>query len=172
MDIEKIRKAFPVTEHRISIIHGPRPCGTSAASGASGHNGFRRGIVALADMRSRAPDVVVCEKEKGHNEKLKVWLKDYTLGKLWITASGLKFIDGTSIVRARFAKLISMPIRVDSEGPVNRAPWDHVRRRDQWVKPNNASQENIFFMTECTENWFYAHKDALAQYYGQGFLWP
>lgn len=58
---------------------------------------------------------------------------------------------------------------VDSEAPVNNGPWDHVRGRDNWIKPNNASEANLYFMTECTENWFYAHKEALAQYYGDGF---
>lgn len=61
---------------------------------------------------------------------------------------------------------------VDSEQPVNNAPWDHVRRReeDNWPKPNNASDENLYFMTECMENWFFAHKEILVQYYGDGFL--
>jgi hypothetical protein len=61
---------------------------------------------------------------------------------------------------------------VDSESPVTSAdPWEHVRLRpgDGWERPRGASQDQIHFMVEAMEAWFHADKQALAEYYGQGF---
>jgi hypothetical protein len=60
---------------------------------------------------------------------------------------------------------------VDSEAPVTATPWDHVRLRegDGWERPSNASDEQLHFMVQTMEAWFYADKNELQRYYGQGF---
>jgi hypothetical protein len=61
---------------------------------------------------------------------------------------------------------------VDSEAPVS-APdaWEHVRLRvgDHWDRPPNASDGQIHLMVQAMEAWFHADKEALQEYYGQGF---
>ena len=60
---------------------------------------------------------------------------------------------------------------VDSENPVADAagPWLHLRTRDQWEKPDVATDDNAHLMVQCMEAWFLADKDGLAAYFGQGF---
>ena len=60
---------------------------------------------------------------------------------------------------------------VDSEGPVTKGSnsWDHLKVRDQWDRPSDASDESVHLMVQCMESWFLADKDALASYFGQGF---
>ena len=61
---------------------------------------------------------------------------------------------------------------VDSEAPVTQAdPWEYVRLRpgDEWERPSGASQDQIHLMVQAMEAWFHADKQALAEYYGQGF---
>ena len=58
---------------------------------------------------------------------------------------------------------------VDSEEPVTACPWRHVRGRDNWRKPPNATDNNIHLMVQCMESWFLADTEALASYFGNGF---
>jgi|WetSurSiteA1Bulk_404760.scaffolds.fasta_scaffold00006_2 hypothetical protein len=60
---------------------------------------------------------------------------------------------------------------VDSEQPVknNIDVWQYVKLRDNWEKPNKATDEHLHFMVECMEAWFMADKDTLARYYGKNF---
>ena len=47
--------------------------------------------------------------------------------------------------------------------------WRHLRTRDRWEKPDEATDENAHLMVQCMEAWFLADKDRLAAYFGQGF---
>ena len=60
---------------------------------------------------------------------------------------------------------------VDSEGPVPQGPgpWHHLRARDGWDQPAEATDENVHLMVQCMENWFLADRDTLAAYFGKGF---
>ncbi len=60
---------------------------------------------------------------------------------------------------------------VDSEEEVTKAPWTHLaeRRGDGWAKPAGAADDQAQLMAQVMESWFLADKDALAEYYGQGF---
>jgi len=68
---------------------------------------------------------------------------------------------------------------VDSEGPVEASvetgppeawrPWEHLRRRDGWKKPAQASDGDCHLMVQVMESWFLADKEALAAFFGQGF---
>lgn len=59
---------------------------------------------------------------------------------------------------------------VDSEDGVTSAdPWPHLRLRDGWDKPEQATAEQGHLMVQCMESWFLADIDCLNKYFGQGF---
>ena len=60
---------------------------------------------------------------------------------------------------------------VDSDGPDNGNLIASVRARSTWDNQTGASiQDNqIHFMVEVMESWLLADKNALANYYGNGF---
>jgi len=59
---------------------------------------------------------------------------------------------------------------VDSEGPVNKKPWEHLKNRDNWNRPDEVTDDSVHLMVQCMESWFLADKDVLEKYYGQGFF--
>ena len=61
---------------------------------------------------------------------------------------------------------------VDSETAVNANPWEHLsdRESDNWNRPAGASEDQAHLMVQVMESWFLADKNALADFYGQGFL--
>ena len=67
--------------------------------------------------------------------------------------------------RGGFAVLL-----VDSEAPVvDDDPWSHLKRHDGWNQPKKAPDDSAHLMVQCMESWFYADKDLLAVFFGQGF---
>lgn len=72
----------------------------------------------------------------------------------------------------RQAKEGFLILLVDSEAPVgaNVTPWNHVRTQDSWKKPKNVHEDQAHLMVQCMESWFLADRDALSEYYKQGFL--
>ena len=60
---------------------------------------------------------------------------------------------------------------VDSEDTVPSAtdPWQHLRTRDRWQKPQGATDDQAHLMVQCMESWFLADRDALARYFGADF---
>jgi len=58
---------------------------------------------------------------------------------------------------------------VDAEDAVDGTPWDHVRRRDGWVRPDSASDDQLHLMVQMMENWFLCDRSMLAGYFGSGF---
>ncbi|MBF0132738.1 MAG: DUF4276 family protein [Magnetococcales bacterium] len=60
---------------------------------------------------------------------------------------------------------------VDSEDPVTPGlpPWHHLKNRDGWSVPDQATNDHVHLMTQCMETWFLADPDALARYYDPGF---
>jgi hypothetical protein len=61
---------------------------------------------------------------------------------------------------------------VDSEEPVVKGPWQHLRERteDNWPRPANTGDDQAHLMVQVMESWFLADKQVLANYYGKGFL--
>ena len=80
----------------------------------------------------------------------------------------------TAIAQGKNALLL-----VDSEAPVDSAhepppidhfrPWAHLKLRDKWDKPSQASDPDCHLMVHCMENWFFADWEAVAKFFGQGF---
>lgn len=78
----------------------------------------------------------------------------------------------TALAQGRDALLL-----VDSEAPIAPVnemegayrPWAHLRERDNWAKPENASDEDCHLMVQCMESWFVADWEATCKFFGQGF---
>ena len=62
---------------------------------------------------------------------------------------------------------------VDSEVHVQKgtSPWQHLKKneKDKWDTPPNATDDQCHFMVQVMESWFLADREALINYYGQGF---
>jgi hypothetical protein len=58
---------------------------------------------------------------------------------------------------------------VDSECPVQNAPWVHLHARDHWECPLGVTEDHCQLMVQTMEAWFIADLDTLAQFYGAGF---
>ena len=68
---------------------------------------------------------------------------------------------------------------VDSEAPVadqhqsgapqNWQPWQHLKARDNWDKPNAAPDSDCHLMVQCMESWLVADQPALTAYFGNDF---
>lgn len=56
---------------------------------------------------------------------------------------------------------------IDSEDPVTNVEltWDHLKKRDKWVRPNNADDQQVLLMTTCMESWIVADLGALRAHY-------
>lgn len=56
---------------------------------------------------------------------------------------------------------------VDSEDPVSNMAltWDHLKKRDGWVKPNGADDQQVLLMTTCMESWIVADLSTLRKHY-------
>lgn len=61
---------------------------------------------------------------------------------------------------------------VDSEAPVTRSVWDHLRTRegDRWEQPSSAGNDQAHLMVQSMEAWFLADREVLIAYYGSAFL--
>ncbi len=67
---------------------------------------------------------------------------------------------------------------VDSEDPVHPPidihpdsphAWQHLRWRDHWYKPKDATNDQAQLMATCTETWIIADPHGLARYYDDDF---
>ena len=58
---------------------------------------------------------------------------------------------------------------VDSEGPVTTGSWQHLKTRDNWDQPSDATDDQVHLMVQCMEAWFLADKGCLVAYYGNDF---
>lgn len=60
---------------------------------------------------------------------------------------------------------------VDAEAPIaaEATVWAHLKQRDGWEPPEEATEDNSHLMVQCMESWFLADAETLASYFGQGF---
>ena len=59
---------------------------------------------------------------------------------------------------------------LDAERAVGETgPWQHLKDRDGWDRPDSATDDQCHLMVEVMESWFLADRTALEEYYGQGF---
>ena len=59
---------------------------------------------------------------------------------------------------------------VDAEALVTASgPWQHLKDRDGWDRPDAASDDQCHLMVQAMESWFLADKEALQSFYHQSF---
>ena len=90
-----------------------------------------------------------------------------------IVASGSRrnaFDDFCAALRSP-GKYDFIVLLVDSEEPVvaGSSPWQHLKARDSWNQPSDATDDQVHLMVQCMEAWFLADKNSLAAYYGNNF---
>jgi Domain of unknown function (DUF4276) len=58
---------------------------------------------------------------------------------------------------------------IDSEDPMAdiEAAWEHLKTRDGWDRPLDASDAQVLLMTTCMETWIIVDRAALARHYGR-----
>jgi hypothetical protein len=56
---------------------------------------------------------------------------------------------------------------IDSEDPLTdlETTWDHLSRRDDWMQPAAATDDQVLFMTTCMETWVVADRAAMKDHY-------
>lgn len=56
---------------------------------------------------------------------------------------------------------------VDSEDLVTggTGEWEHLEKRDGWVRPSNVRDDDVFLMVCCMETWFVADRKALKLFF-------
>jgi Domain of unknown function (DUF4276) len=57
---------------------------------------------------------------------------------------------------------------VDSESPLDKTPWAHLKNRDNWDSLG-TDDTHCYLMVQTMEAWLIADVDALRRYYGSGF---
>ena len=55
---------------------------------------------------------------------------------------------------------------VDSESPVNKKPWEHLKAQDGWDRPNGVEDEQAQLMVQCMETWIVADPEAVRRFFG------
>ena len=61
---------------------------------------------------------------------------------------------------------------VDAEGPVSASgPWQLLKQRDGWDRPNDAADSQCHLMVQVMESWFLADRGTLEKFYGERFRW-
>lgn len=57
---------------------------------------------------------------------------------------------------------------VDSEQEVadGKTPWQHLKSRDNWDKPQEAGHDDAFLMVQVMETWFLTDRQMLRDYFG------
>lgn len=60
---------------------------------------------------------------------------------------------------------------LDSENEMapNHTVWEHLKARDGWDKPKNATDEHAYLMVQVMETWLLADVKALYDYFGSNF---
>jgi Domain of unknown function (DUF4276) len=57
---------------------------------------------------------------------------------------------------------------VDSEDPVTVAsPWQHLKDRDGWIRPEDVQDDQAQLMVTCMETWIMADRVALQVFFGR-----
>lgn len=58
---------------------------------------------------------------------------------------------------------------IDSEDPLVdlESTWNHLVNRDKWEIPEDASDEQVLFMTTCMETWIITDHETLSTHYGK-----
>jgi hypothetical protein len=86
-----------------------------------------------------------------------------------VVACGPRHKTFSNYSKARTDHAGAFPVLlVDSEAPVTRPEWQHLRDKDHWdTKPED--NDHYHLMVQAMEAWFVADIDALSTFYGEEF---
>lgn len=132
-----------VREIRIYVEGGGKGSDSRAAVRA-GFSGFLEPLRRLASERGMGWNIIVCGPRNVAVEK---------------------FQDALRTHSEAFNLLL-----VDSEAPVVKEPREHLREHEKSWSIADLPGERFHLMAQVVEAWLVADPDALATFYGQGFL--
>ena len=136
MDIEKIRKEFPVTEHRLFMDHAkvaPLPRPVQAAITAFATEACEQGTAHYSEWLKQAEVVRARFARLINAEPGEVAFVKNTSEGLSIVANGIDWQEGDNVV---------VP---DIEFPANVYPWMNLKRRDVEVRFVKAVRGRVPF---------------------------
>lgn len=76
--------------------------------------------------------------------------------------------DNFKTAQAKKSKGEFVGLWIDSEDPLKdlEATWEHLLQRDNWEKPDGATDDQVLFMTTCMETWIVADRETLKKHFG------
>jgi hypothetical protein len=130
-----------VKEIRIYIEGGGDKKETKARI-REGFSGFLQDVVKIAQSKRIKWKIIICGSRNDTFRNFKNALEDHS--------------DAFNV------------LLVDSEAPVKKSPWEHLKSRDNWDTPG-IDDTHCHLMVQTMEAWFIADIDTLKKFYGQGF---
>ena len=107
-----------------------------------GFSSFLKDIVQMARSQRIKWDIIVCGSRNNTFKSFKNALAD--------------FPDAFNV------------LLVDSEAPLKKDPWEHLKDRDNW-ELSGVDDTHCYLMVQAMEAWFIADIEALKKFYGKGF---
>lgn len=107
-----------------------------------GFSSFLKGLVQIACKKQIKWDIIVCGSRNNAFRDFNNALQDHP--------------DAFNV------------LLVDSEAPVSKPPWEHLKSRDNWDSPG-IDDKHCYLMVQTMEAWFIADIETLKKFYGQGF---
>ncbi len=87
-----------------------------------------------------------------------------------IVASGSRNQAYNDFKAALVQRNVTAMLLVDAEEEVTASgSWEHLRSRDNWRRPPDASNDQCHLMVQIMESWFLADRQALQAFYGHSF---
>jgi len=119
--------------------------GDNRATRTRCREGFAR-LIEKAGFEGRMPRIVACGKR------------------------GAAFSDFETAVK--WAASDEYPLLlVDSESAViGTDRWAHLKKKDGWNRPHNATDDQLHLMVQCMETWIVADPDAVRDFFGQHLI--
>ena len=76
-----------------------------------------------------------------------------------------------AVADAHSGRVDYVAMLIDSEAPVAdvERTWDHLRRRDRWRKPSDATDDQVLFMVTSMETWIATDHEALRKRFPRDF---
>ena len=99
-----------------------------------------------AGLAGHMPSIVACGSRNDAFERFCVAVSDSGSGDV-----PLLLVDSEYLVRA------------------NDTPWQHLRSRDSWKRPDSSQDNQANLMVQCMETWLLADVSGLETFFGPGF---
>ncbi len=84
----------------------------------------------------------------------------------------------TAVKSARHGELPLLLVDAEDAVSAGHTTWQHLKARDNWDKPDGATDDQAFLMVQVMETWFLADREMLCSYFGPKFAekhlpdWP